>query len=121
MTALPRGTCLVCRKSVALRTTRTLREHRNDGTGRVCRGSAYRPLEALEAAPETVTESEEERRQEGGGGGVCRSCGCTESRACIHPELGPCGWVEPDLCSACVPGADPAWQHPTTTRRTDGR
>jgi hypothetical protein len=65
--ALPRGTCLVCRKSVALRTSRVLREHRNDVTGFLCRGSAYRPLEVLEAEPETVTESEEERRQEGGG------------------------------------------------------
>lgn len=28
----------------------------------------------------------------------CRSCGCTEERACI----GGCRWVERDLCSACA-------------------
>lgn len=29
----------------------------------------------------------------------CRTCGCTELQACA----GGCSWVEPDLCSACVP------------------
>ena len=28
----------------------------------------------------------------------CRSCGCTDARACP----GGCYWVEPDLCSACA-------------------
>lgn len=30
--------------------------------------------------------------------GVCRSCGCTDERACP----GGCSWVEEDLCSACA-------------------
>lgn len=32
--------------------------------------------------------------------GVCRSCGCTDARACE----GGCSWVDPShtLCSACV-------------------
>lgn len=29
----------------------------------------------------------------------CRVCGCTESNACE----GGCYWVEPDLCSRCLP------------------
>lgn len=32
----------------------------------------------------------------------CRVCGCTEQTACD----GGCRWVEPDLCSACVPIED---------------
>lgn len=32
---------------------------------------------------------------------VCRVCGCTEYNAC-ETDDGPCDWVEPDLCSACV-------------------
>jgi hypothetical protein len=32
---------------------------------------------------------------------TCRECGCTELHACIHPEHGPCWWVEEDLCSLC--------------------
>lgn len=32
---------------------------------------------------------------------TCRICGCTDLRACVS-ETGPCHWVEPDLCSACV-------------------
>lgn len=32
---------------------------------------------------------------------TCRDCGCTENNACIHPEHGPCWWVEDDLCSHC--------------------
>jgi|GEM_PF-1853820 len=31
----------------------------------------------------------------------CRVCGCTETNACVHPEAGPCWWVEADLCSHC--------------------
>jgi hypothetical protein len=30
---------------------------------------------------------------------ACRTCGCTDARACP----GGCSWVEADLCSACVP------------------
>lgn len=30
---------------------------------------------------------------------ACRVCGCTDTAACF----GGCAWVEPDLCSACVP------------------
>lgn len=32
---------------------------------------------------------------------VCRGCGCTELNACE----GGCGWVAPNLCSACAPTA----------------
>lgn len=32
---------------------------------------------------------------------TCRVCGCTDSRACVTAD-GPCYWVEPGLCSACV-------------------
>lgn len=35
-------------------------------------------------------------------GGVCRKCGCTETTACWHDKLGPCWWVEADLCSHCA-------------------
>lgn len=31
----------------------------------------------------------------------CRVCGCTQFRACVDPEHGPCWWVEGDLCSHC--------------------
>lgn len=31
---------------------------------------------------------------------ACRSCGCTDDRACVT-EAGPCSWVSADLCSAC--------------------
>jgi hypothetical protein len=62
-------------------------------------------------------------------GSVCRVCGCSDANACIidlptgdvltdetlglltsqHPyselmtRLAACYWIEPDLCSACVP------------------
>jgi hypothetical protein len=55
----------------------------------------------------TVAAMEEKR--------TCRVCGCTETDACLMPELsslvtasgsvlghGTCSWVEEDLCSACV-------------------
>lgn len=56
---------------------------------------------------------------------TCRSCGCTNSAACVRvrnaAELldaaGPltqvecCSWVEDDLCSACTPDAAENWQH----------
>lgn len=46
---------------------------------------------------------------------TCRECGCTEARPCtqeLDGRLEGCSWVEPDLCSACVPGAAPGWEHP---------
>lgn len=36
------------------------------------------------------------------GARACRACGCTDRYACPPG----CGWVEADLCSACVPGVD---------------
>jgi hypothetical protein len=32
----------------------------------------------------------------------CRRCGCTAFDACVDPVLGPCFWVDDDLCSHCV-------------------
>jgi len=32
---------------------------------------------------------------------MCRRCGCTAGTACSTP-LGPCSWVEKDLCSGCL-------------------
>ena len=32
---------------------------------------------------------------------VCRICGCSQFRACKTKD-GPCFWVSPDLCSACL-------------------
>jgi hypothetical protein len=33
---------------------------------------------------------------------ICSFCGCTEERACIHPDYGyPCGWVELGVCNFC--------------------
>lgn len=37
----------------------------------------------------------------------CRVCGCTDNFACIT-DVGPCHWVDYDLCSACVDEAVPA-------------
>ncbi len=66
MPPLPRGTCLVCRRQVAMRNDGVTREHRpTPDHPRICRGSAMRSLETLEAEPDTVTEPERERRQEG--------------------------------------------------------
>jgi hypothetical protein len=31
----------------------------------------------------------------------CRICGCTDEHACLDDEVGPCWWLEPDLCSHC--------------------
>ena len=34
---------------------------------------------------------------------MCRSCGCTDYRACLDPVRGlPCHWVEDDFCSVCA-------------------
>lgn len=37
----------------------------------------------------------------------CRVCGCTDDdcRQCVEKTGHACTWVEPDLCSACVPSA----------------
>jgi hypothetical protein len=37
----------------------------------------------------------------------CRSCGCTDldCKGCIERTGQPCYWVEPDLCSACLPAS----------------
>lgn len=61
--------------------------------------------------------------------GVCRNCGCTDEEPCfsdgtkvyrfreLEPfsdeqlqamPLGPCSWIEPDLCSMCVDAPAPA-------------
>ena len=42
----------------------------------------------------------------------CRSCRCTDENACKHPTGLRCAWAEAELCTACVPGADPDWEHP---------
>jgi hypothetical protein len=38
-------------------------------------------------------------------GPSCRKCGCTDDDClgCIRRTGSPCRWVEPNLCSACVP------------------
>lgn len=35
---------------------------------------------------------------------VCRRCGCAEWDACVNEAGEPCGWAEPELCSACALG-----------------
>lgn len=35
---------------------------------------------------------------------ICLQCGCTENDACVHPDFGPCWWVEENLCSHCEEG-----------------
>lgn len=42
----------------------------------------------------------------------CRECGCTEENACWHEDIGPCQWVDADLCSACTSDAGGDWDHP---------
>lgn len=37
-----------------------------------------------------------------GAGARCRVCGCTAPTPCGDVDLGACGWVESDLCSACA-------------------
>jgi len=36
--------------------------------------------------------------------GTCQICGCTEDKACYHPDYGPCWWVDESktLCSHCA-------------------
>ena len=65
---------------------------------------------------------------------ACRSCGCTDDRACVREATvldGPvemlasvvtCSWVEDDLCSACRPGAEcEGWQRPEHRVQLDER
>ena len=43
----------------------------------------------------------------------CRECGCLDFAACESEELGPCWWVEEDLCSGCHPDlVGGEWEHP---------
>lgn len=50
----------------------------------------------------------------------CRSCGCTDTNACVHPDLGSvCCWEGPDLCSGCCEDAVPGWVHPPVRPRDD--
>lgn len=37
---------------------------------------------------------------------TCRVCGCTDAQACIDDAIGPCWWVDEDLCSHCEMGLD---------------
>lgn len=43
----------------------------------------------------------------------CRVCGCTEDNCaqCIEKTGGPCHWIEPDLCSACVEKSEEIIDH----------
>ena len=36
--------------------------------------------------------------------GTCKICGCTDKRACVHPDFGACWWIDDthELCSHCV-------------------
>lgn len=50
----------------------------------------------------------------------CRQCGCSDEDACVDPSLGPCRWVEWDLCSACediLIVDDVPWNGETTRAR----
>ena len=38
---------------------------------------------------------------------TCRECGCWEFNACWADDIGPCRWVEADLCSHCAAGGVP--------------
>lgn len=35
--------------------------------------------------------------------GTCKNCGCTDDNACMHPDHGPCYWIdeEHEMCSHC--------------------
>lgn len=68
MTPLLRGTCIRCRKSVALRTGDIIREHKIAKLGGkfLCPGVAMRPLEELQNRPHTVTDNERRVADEGG-------------------------------------------------------
>ncbi len=38
--------------------------------------------------------------------GACIMCGCTHSQACVHPDEGPCFWIDNPhgipVCSSCA-------------------
>ncbi|MDE3077191.1 MAG: hypothetical protein KGJ86_17375 [Chloroflexota bacterium] len=51
------------------------------------------------AGVQGTASSEELERLRAADGQRCRVCGCTEHYGCYPP----CSWVEPDLCSTCVP------------------
>jgi len=82
---------------------------REELAGRVRALSVEAGVAGLEAEAALLAETAGALAQSGlvllGAGGLeerCRSCGCTEERACP----GGCAWVEPGLCSACVPAGD---------------
>lgn len=68
MPPLPRGTCIRCRKSVALRSSGVTREHKIARVGgpKLCPGTSMRPLEAFIANPTRVTDNERRVADEGG-------------------------------------------------------
>jgi hypothetical protein len=38
----------------------------------------------------------------GCGEAVCSFCGCTDRRACLHPDYGyPCSWYDAGVCDFC--------------------
>ncbi len=66
--------------------------------------------EAAQAAAEKPDAIEEIAALDGLPGRKCRICGCTEGKACITDD-GPCFWIEPDLCSACMNQAETDIKH----------
>lgn len=50
-------------------------------------------------------------------GAMCRICGCVDDDCanCIRRTGLACSWVEPDLCSACVPVAEALGELPLAT------
>lgn len=62
MPPLPRGTCIACRRDVALRTNRTAREHQALVGKRKCPGTAMRSREEIDRAGD-ATEAEREVAQ----------------------------------------------------------
>lgn len=54
----------------------------------------------------------------------CRECGCTEEEACLligdEQVESTCGWAEPNLCTACTPGASERWRHPAEQKKLRG-
>ena len=64
------------------------------------------PAQEEGSLPEGWTERKAAQRSrfacsECGDAPMCARCGCTDAEACLTPE-GPCTWVAPGLCSACV-------------------
>lgn len=54
--------------------------------------------------------------------GICRICGCTYDNACLHPDFGPCFWMDDtkqDLCSHCLElKDDPSVERINLTQRS---